>query len=345
MNFLLKNSLLSVFTTRFLIRVQFFIVFHCLCVTKKCHVQMVLFKSQVFTKATPISPVTHKNNFSTLITQHNQKHIHYTQIMKLVVSVLAAAASVFADEWDSHFHQHLQNDSGSTDSGSTDSGRSWTSHSNYQACTRVQLGTRNHTVRLCKEKFYTVSYQRVLGEEIAETCANINAFPWCPESEKESIDVYANLVDFRGFSVSDTSGWDYTQWETEGGGLWTGVELHQDFVHTTNFNDLRRISNYSASERLKKKVDFLFFAKKNGIYRFLFHFSTRCTFARTHWKAVITSPSRGNRMTSTNQFSTTKLLNSADASPWVNTLSSNGATSIAIQPKNRITTSNHVPFA
>ena len=202
--------------------------------------------------------------------------------MKLVVSVLAAAASVLASEWEVHgyVHQHFEpHDSGSTDSGSTDSGRAWTSHSNYQACTLDQLGTWNHTVRLCKEKFYTVSYQRVLGEEIAETCANINAFPWCPESEEESIHVYANLVDFRGFSVSDTSGWDYTQWETEGGGLWTGVELHQDFVHTTNFNDLRRISNYSASV---VKVKFVFFAKKNGIYRFLFHFSTCCMFAQTH---------------------------------------------------------------
>merc|ERR1740128_961089 len=97
----------------------------------------------------------------------------------------------------------------------------WTSHANYQACASVG------NAEICTEKFYTVSQVTVFGEEVAESCANIGAFPWCPESEEESVEVYANLAVLE--YTNDQGNLDVVRWATDGISSWTGVEIAPEF--------------------------------------------------------------------------------------------------------------------
>ena len=162
--------------------------------------------------------VTHNNKFSIVSTQHNQKHT--TQIMKLIASALAAASALATVTYAEEI---------------------WTSHSDYQACANVMLGAE-----LCTEKFYTVTPGLVLGSQVAETCASLNAFPWCPESEEESINVFANLA-VLDYTKPDGN-LDIVQWAAEGISKWTGVQLDPAFNGMS-----KQISNYSALDKFRKK--------------------------------------------------------------------------------------------
>merc|ERR1712071_688762 len=130
---------------------------------------------------------------------------NYSKIMKLVASALAAASLAFT---------------------SVTSSQVWTSHSNYQACTNWNMGV-GMGGELCTEKFFTVTNELVFGEEVAESCANIGAFPWCPESEEESVEVYANLAVLE--YTNDQGNLDVVRWATDGISSWTGVEIAPEF--------------------------------------------------------------------------------------------------------------------
>jgi len=116
----------------------------------------------------------------------------------------------------------------------------WTSHSNYQACANLP----GLAAEFCAEKFFTVSNSLVFGEDVADTCASLNAFPWCPESEEESIEVYANLAVLE--YTTDQGNLDVARWALEGISKWTGVTIDPMFNGQTKV-----ISNYVCPNPLK----------------------------------------------------------------------------------------------
>jgi hypothetical protein len=135
----------------------------------------------------------------------------------------------------------------------------WTSHPNYQACATVGLA------ELCTEKFYTVSDFIVSGEEVADTCADQGAFPWCPESEEESIEVYANLAVLE--YTNDQGNLDITRWALEGISKWTGVEIDPAFNGFTKV-----ISNYVCPNPLQTSGGVLtFFWNKDNLDESIFN--------------------------------------------------------------------------
>jgi len=129
----------------------------------------------------------------------------------------------------------------------------WTSHANYQACMDIIPGTE-----WCIEKFYTVSQVTVFGEEVSDICTQQGAFPWCPESEEESIEVYANLAVLE--YTNDQGNLDITRWAMEGISKWTGVEIDPAFNGMT-----KEISNYVCPNPLQNKN------AKDGVWTFLWN--------------------------------------------------------------------------
>jgi len=144
--------------------------------------------------------------------------------MKLVASALAAASLAFT---------------------STVTSSVWTSNSNYQACGHetTDIWGVGYGAELCTEKFFTITNEMVFGEEVAEACANMGAFPWCPESEDESVNVYANLAVLE--YTDDQGNLDVRNWATEGISSWTGVQV--DLLSFVT----KDIDNYVCPTKLK----------------------------------------------------------------------------------------------
>ena len=122
----------------------------------------------------------------------------------------------------------------------------WTSHSDYKACEKNDHANVN--AEFCTEKFYTVSESLMTGNEVADVCADNGGFPWCPESEDESINVYANLAVLE-YTMPDGK-LDIAKWALEGISKWTGVELDPAFNGMSKV-----ISNYSALDKFRKKLN------------------------------------------------------------------------------------------
>ena len=197
--------------------------------------------------------MTRNNQFSIVSTQHNQKHT--SKIMKLIASALAAA-SAFA--FVPYAEGGLKVPSADGRVYEQHGMRLWTSHSNFQAC-------KND---VCTEKFYTVTDryrdEQVDGDKVADICASIGAFPWCPESEEESIAVYANMA-LLEYTEPHNGRFDPDRWMMEGISKWIGVEVDPAF----NGSDV--ISNYSALEKLRKHNISTFWVFLSILRSFRFH--------------------------------------------------------------------------
>jgi len=124
---------------------------------------------------------------------------------------------------------------------SVQSAQVWTSHPNYEACANP-FGSGE----VCQRKFYTVTETLVTGDEVEEACAQLNAYPWCPEGEEESKEVYANMAILEYTNAQGNL--DLTKWATDGISKWTGVTLDP------NFNGMsKEIDNYVCPNPLKSQ--------------------------------------------------------------------------------------------
>jgi len=124
---------------------------------------------------------------------------------------------------------------------SVQSAQVWTSHPNYEACANpFGFG------EVCQRKFYTVTETLVMGDEAEEACAQLNAYPWCPESEEESTEVYANMAILEYTTAQGNL--DIGKWAGEGISKWTGVTLDP------NFNGMsKEIGNYVCPNPLRSQ--------------------------------------------------------------------------------------------
>jgi len=109
----------------------------------------------------------------------------------------------------------------------------WAKHKDYQACFSLN-GDQN-----CQDKYYTLAPTVVTGEKVKEACTNINAYPWCPESEQETKMVYANLM-MLNYGEQDQIGEEGVKaWIADKLGQWTGITLDPKFDGVS-----KEISNY-----------------------------------------------------------------------------------------------------
>jgi len=134
---------------------------------------------------------------------------------------------------------------------SVQSAQVWTSHPNYEAC------TTHFFERVCKKKFYTVTETPVMGNEVAGACAQLNAYPWCPESEEESTQVYTNMAILEHANAQsnlDIGEWLAEQVLANGVSRWTGVSLAPWVVPwiDPNFESMsKKIGDYVCLNPLK----------------------------------------------------------------------------------------------
>jgi len=103
----------------------------------------------------------------------------------------------------------------------------WTSHPSYEACASISNGPE-----ICQRKFYTVTeHPLVEGWEAEHACADLDAYPWCPESHDESVEVYANMALFE--YRNEQGHLDIGKWAADGISKWTGVQVDPNFnAHT-----------------------------------------------------------------------------------------------------------------
>jgi len=118
----------------------------------------------------------------------------------------------------------------------------WTSHSNYEACASI-----SHGPEICQRKFYTVTeHPLVEGWEAEQACNDLGAYPWCPESQEEIEEVYANMA---LLEYSNSQGHlDIGKWLADGVSKFTGIQINAHYNAAT-----KEISNHVCTNELRSE--------------------------------------------------------------------------------------------